>query len=1275
LRALERKVRKAKTRAAAVIDPKARKPHEATVRALQAQIREHVKAYEHLGLRRKPERERIDLGHTPRAAAATPASPSPAGEAADPALKLTVKRLKEIAQAATIPLFGATRKTEILARLRDWEDVRKVKISGLPEWKPPKPRPPGEPEPPPLGVPSPSSPVLSGAVGTHWWKKLHRLIGSDADTPPEGFRISDVQIEPSGAGYSEYVAQAGTVWRIDGVAYLIEHDPDDFGEPWVSRALAELRTAHDSIPAAAEANKAYAVLTGRNPADKYWTQRYNRPDFLSDAVAGQGHIDLWNFQPGLSRVGNKIETLRHETGHNVDERAGRKTAGSQSPAWAKAAPADYQVASRIIGLKPTHTRARKLAEHEPGRGWPYGVTDYGRSSELEDYAESVMLYQLGPIATGRLSDEPAARALYFRDIYPRRAAILDQIPELREVAERHKAEIAALLAPPTVPPEKAPVPDDLTKLTVLQLRTLAVARGVRVTGGLSRARKAELVEALRAAGKPEPKRETGREDEDLTKLTVPQLRVLAATRGVRIPGKPLSRARKPELLEVIGRAGGARPTPPTGVLKVDVFSRDAKHPGISDDEFGALLRYGGGRFRQLNRDLRDGKEDPDVALIDAVMRRSRTDAGVTVYRGLPTGTEIFGPRENWPEDLSGFEWTELAYSSTARDESTAVNFARTRTVHTPGLLLRIHVPQNVGAVDLEGGLMETELLLERGLRYRVVGEGVARRVNMRGETARVLDVEIVPTSSTRQAEAEAIPTQLAKFHRQLDSGQRRILDTIRSEPKPKERQLGGESARTYLLTYPDGTKLIRKTYSRMGEAAREVTRQNDAEQLAPLVLRAVGLRAPAVVRTGQNEIHMEWLDGQLGDDIVPWGDDVGPAILNSDPGRLLGLADALLMNNDRNEGNWLRLDDGTLAGIDHGYAFTRDNLSANKFVRHFRPTTWTVKAGARSRWVLNDMSPADMATIRGRLERLRPDFEHVGRLAWWQAMMARLDILTRKASGTRSRLPDVSAAEAAPAAAERKRATTTRATSPTIRPELEAARTAGAVTNVLRTEVGRITGRSTAQTYISLHGMSAATAREVAEGILRGLERFPDADLREIRVAGRLTNNPYAVADPYRRSIEFSSDRTSPAGRAASLRSLANDVAGWDEPGGVGWHPRGTGNWTAIAIHELGHNIDIATLAKAIHPEVDTLLGRRVDETRDEIDRFAASAYMGRDDLTADELIRREVSEYATKNRKELVAEAFADVMVNGAEAGRLSREIFRLLEAEYRRTRRKETR
>lgn len=64
LRALERQIRKEKLAQAAVIDPAAQPRLDAAVRATQAQIRQHVKDTEHLGIMRKREREQPDLGNS-----------------------------------------------------------------------------------------------------------------------------------------------------------------------------------------------------------------------------------------------------------------------------------------------------------------------------------------------------------------------------------------------------------------------------------------------------------------------------------------------------------------------------------------------------------------------------------------------------------------------------------------------------------------------------------------------------------------------------------------------------------------------------------------------------------------------------------------------------------------------------------------------------------------------------------------------------------------------------------------------------------------------------------------------------------------------------------------------------------------------------------------------------------------------------------------------------------------------------------------------------------
>lgn len=76
LRALERQVRAAKLQQAGALTPEMRAAAVERQKVAQAKIREHVKANKHLGIKRKPEREQIDLGNR-RAPGAPPAPPAP----------------------------------------------------------------------------------------------------------------------------------------------------------------------------------------------------------------------------------------------------------------------------------------------------------------------------------------------------------------------------------------------------------------------------------------------------------------------------------------------------------------------------------------------------------------------------------------------------------------------------------------------------------------------------------------------------------------------------------------------------------------------------------------------------------------------------------------------------------------------------------------------------------------------------------------------------------------------------------------------------------------------------------------------------------------------------------------------------------------------------------------------------------------------------------------------------------------------------------------------
>jgi hypothetical protein len=249
-------------------------------------------------------------------------------------------------------------------------------------------------------------------------------------------------------------------------------------------------------------------------------------------------------------------------------------------------------------------------------------------------------------------------------------------------------------------------------------------------------------------------------------------------------------------------------------------------------------------------------------------------------------------------------------------------------------------------------------------------------------------------------------------------------------------------------------------------------------------------------------------------------------------------------------------------------------------------------------------------------------------------------------------VPAALAREARPAVTGAGSVSSGERTSLAVRPVLEQARNITGVRLAFLDEFERITRRRLRADAVDFGGL-VATAREHAEGLLRGIELFPDATFRGVEIlAGDRAVGRYAEAQFGR--ARFSEWWSAPGRRQRYVEALERGVAS-------GWSPQGTANPMCVAIHEFGHILDSNTLGGVIHPDIDELLKRRAS---DEI--LSAEDYLaGRSRV--DVLIRDEVSEYGRKSRGELVAEAFLDVVINGDRAGQLSREIFDLLETEYR--------
>ncbi len=182
------------------------------------------------------------------------------------------------------------------------------------------------------------------------------------------------------------------------------------------------------------------------------------------------------------------------------------------------------------------------------------------------------------------------------------------------------------------------------------------------------------------------------------------------------------------------------------------LARDDGDP-FTDPQREAIVEYLNAGFAPINTYLRDGSTPADddavrasVRAIDESMEASPLPSEVVTWRGMSAGDNLFGDAFNG--DLTGAEWLENAYASTSTDRDIARQFAEDSNTWrtTPGsTMMRIVTPAGTGAVEVSDGSYEAELLLQRGLRMRVVAD---RGVDEDG--VRQLDVEVLP--SDRQAE-------------------------------------------------------------------------------------------------------------------------------------------------------------------------------------------------------------------------------------------------------------------------------------------------------------------------------------------------------------------------------------------------------------------------------------------------------------------------------------------------------------------------------------------
>lgn len=216
-----------------------------------------------------------------------------------------------------------------------------------------------------------------------------------------------------------------------------------------------------------------------------------------------------------------------------------------------------------------------------------------------------------------------------------------------------------------------------------------------------------------------------------------------------------------------------------------------------------------------------------------------------------------------------------------------------------------------------------------------------------------------------------------------------------------------------------------------------------------------------------------------------------------------------------------------------------------------------------------------------------------------------------------------------------------------VRDALSAASTAREVGAAASAEAKRITGRDIP---FSLEGMDPQMAREQSEGVLRGLERFPAAQLERVYsfnsetmdsletdglFAVTVHGNAWTITRDSQSKIGFNSDYFGdPDAFGAALVRPGAMTGPASTPMGIG-------------IHEVAHVVSFYSDAE--------------DDAGAIADTHASAAGMSTSSYVA-----REIGTYAATDHGEMLAEAVADVMVNGSSASDLSKALDGHLESSY---------
>ena len=166
-----------------------------------------------------------------------------------------------------------------------------------------------------------------------------------------------------------------------------------------------------------------------------------------------------------------------------------------------------------------------------------------------------------------------------------------------------------------------------------------------------------------------------------------------------------------------------------------------------------------------------------------------------------------------------------------------------------------------------------------------------------------------------------------------------------------------------------------------------------------LVSDAFGAGAPPVIRIGNSDIWMPFVEGRMAV-LVPelWDDHTGfnRAVLarytHSERGLRIGMMDFSIDNDDRNPGNWIVDPNDEAVPYDHGQA----TFLPFRNSRSYRPS-YDPFLSAMTTPRLRQLPFAHWFRIQANLDALEPDFAARNRPEWYRNLKNNFGELRRRA--------------------------------------------------------------------------------------------------------------------------------------------------------------------------------------------------------------------------------------------------------------------------------------